>query len=703
MRPMPVDGSITNEVSSSRQPFAGFGNYAGTSAEPLLPAQGYQGQAPVFREPGYNPTQDQVGAATMGDYRIPEAHVMSSDAGGGDGYVFNHKAAQPPAVPRQHQLFDPATPRHLQPPSYILESRPGDFRRYGTSPITVWRPHEFLPEDFPEPDPAYVAPGPDHPLRVSSPRLPAEAYIPADVFRETNGTSIVEPESVQAENGRLYNGYREGKYLLPNDPAEQDRLDLQHQGLKTLLSDRLYLAPIQNPKHVLDLATGTGIWPIEFAELFPDAQIVGTDLSQIQPEHRPANVTFVREDSEEEWCYDVKFDYIHARAVFSCFDNPKGVMEKAFANMNPGGYIEYLDFIGVSGCLDGSIQGTSLEKIGVYCTKGASASGRDLLVASHYKQWLKEVGFVDVVERKFAWPYGSWAKSPRLKLAGLFCQRDFYDGFAGMAHVMLKRAGLSREEIERYIPEVRENLIDPAIHAYVPAGFAPDEILPEDFPEIDPLYLSPGVVSPTEIPASQSGIPPEAWIPADIYPRAHPESRVIGTDLSKIQPENTPANVEFIRDDAEEPWEFGPTTKFDYVHLRAVFSCFDDPKFVMRQAFENMNPGGWIEYMDGTVSVASMDGTVEEHANRLPRVVASYATVVDVHERKFAAPMGTWCKDERLKHIGRMFQRNLYDNIRGIVYRVMDTLGYTGEQIDEFADKFRADLVNPHIHGYMPM
>lgn len=31
----------------------------------------------------------------------------------------------------------------------------------------------------------------------------------------------------------------------------------------------------------------------------------------------------------------------------------------------------------------------------------------------------------------------------------------------------------------------------------------------------------------------------------------------------------------------------------------------------MRQAFENMNPGGWIEYMDGTVSVASMDGTVE--------------------------------------------------------------------------------------------
>jgi len=31
----------------------------------------------------------------------------------------------------------------------------------------------------------------------------------------------------------------------------------------------------------------------------------------------------------------------------------------------------------------------------------------------------------------------------------------------------------------------------------------------------------------------------------------------------------------------------------------------------MRQAFNSMNPGGWIEYMDGTLDVASMDGTIE--------------------------------------------------------------------------------------------
>jgi hypothetical protein len=35
--------------------------------------------------------------------------------------------------------------------------------------------------------------------------------------REPVGTSVVEPDSVLGENGRLYHGYNEGKYFLPND------------------------------------------------------------------------------------------------------------------------------------------------------------------------------------------------------------------------------------------------------------------------------------------------------------------------------------------------------------------------------------------------------------------------------------------------------------------------------------------------------
>ncbi|KAK8038669.1 hypothetical protein PG993_007080 [Apiospora rasikravindrae] len=862
MGPLPVGYSFNTELSAS-QPFAGFGSYAGTSVEPLLPMEGQQGfraQAPIFQSPGYVPTQD-FGAA-MSSFPIPEAHIIGNDSGGNDGYVLNNTV--PSAVPQEPAAATTSTvPRQLQLPSEVLEARqaeagsgtqPEPSSDAAFAPLLLWHPSELRPEDVPELDPTYAVTDPANPPRVD-PNLPMEAWLPRRRLPRAHGN---------VDCGAAVRAGREW------ETAEQDRLDLQHMGLKTLLGGRLFQAPIKNPKHVLDLATGTGIWPIEFAELFPDAQIIGTDLSQIQPDHKPPNVTFVREDSEEEWCYDHKFDYIHARAVFTCFDDPRGVMERAFENLKPGGYIEYLDCYGTSGSFDGSLRGTALERLGLLCQQGAAKNGRDLLVAMRYKEWLEEVGFVDVVERKLAWPYGGWARDPRLKLAGKFCQRDIYDGVSGIAHVMLQKAGFPIPAIEEYIAEVRSNLVNPAIHAYLPVisvygrkpeaeeeprqgqpeassmpppttkrtGFMPHEFLPEDFPEIDPLYTKPGTVSAAAIPPSQSGIPHEAWVPAEIYressggsvvesnsiveengrtyhgykdrkywvpndpteqerldlqhctctlllhnrlylaplqsprhvldiatgtglwamefglnpssrtPILHPGAHIIGTDLSKIQPENPPDNIEFVRDDAEEPWEFGPT-RFDYVHVRFVFSCFNDPRFVMRQAFDHMAPGGWIEYMDSTTNFASMDGSIEgttiekwgelmragaalrgrdvdvtrfykqwleEIGCKFPAVApfsktcydleadpASRLEVVDVQERKFAGVLGPWCRDPRMKHVGRLGARNLYDNISGISYRLLEAQGYSQKQIEEFATKFQADIVNPSIHAYCPL
>lgn len=41
--------------------------------------------------------------------------------------------------------------------------------------------------------------------------------------RQPGGTSVVEPESVLGESGRLYHGYKDGKYLLPNDAVGSSR------------------------------------------------------------------------------------------------------------------------------------------------------------------------------------------------------------------------------------------------------------------------------------------------------------------------------------------------------------------------------------------------------------------------------------------------------------------------------------------------
>ena len=66
--------------------------------------------------------------------------------------------------------------------------------------------------------------------------------------------------------------------------SELDRLDITHQMIRITMGNKLYFSPIgENVERVLDVGTGTGIWAIEMGDQFPNAEIVGTDLSAVQP------------------------------------------------------------------------------------------------------------------------------------------------------------------------------------------------------------------------------------------------------------------------------------------------------------------------------------------------------------------------------------------------------------------------------------
>lgn len=87
-------------------------------------------------------------------------------------------------------------------------------------------------------------------------------------------------------------------------------MDLYHHIFLLLLNDRLSTITFDAPpQKVLDIGTGTGIWAIDFAEWvldlpywftrlipkrsqYPSAEVIGTDLSPIQPawvRHRPCS------------------------------------------------------------------------------------------------------------------------------------------------------------------------------------------------------------------------------------------------------------------------------------------------------------------------------------------------------------------------------------------------------------------------------
>lgn len=166
------------------------------------------------------------------------------------------------------------------------------------------------------------------------------------------------------------------------------------------------------PRYVLDIGTGTGIWAREFAEQNPSSYVIGSDLSAIQPDTPLPNLAWSKDDAEDLWLYPVpashlepgqcgeqeveanliRFDYVHLRLVFSCFNDPRTVIKHAFDNMSPGGMLEFQDLYPEIYQANPAFEGNALQRFADACGRGARAIGRDIYVAKYYKKWLEEAG-----------------------------------------------------------------------------------------------------------------------------------------------------------------------------------------------------------------------------------------------------------------------------------------------------------------------
>ncbi|KAH8674130.1 S-adenosyl-L-methionine-dependent methyltransferase [Xylariales sp. PMI_506] len=311
----------------------------------------------------------------------------------------------------------------------------------------------------------------------------ANNLINESLGRVPSGGSIVEPNSILDESGRLYHGYKEGKYLLPNDAAEQDRLDLQ-QVFRQLMGGWLALAPMTSiPKYVLDIGTGTGLWASEFAEQNPNSYVVGIDLSNIQPAPTLPNCTYIRADAEDDWIFEksqasehitkdnglpgskILFDYIHLRMMFTCFSNVISVMKHSFENLEAGGWIEFQETRMRIFQANPAYPGDALQRWADGCIQGGTAVGRDFEAVLNYESWLKDVGFVNVTQRVLIGPFGEWPTHPSLKLAGRYNLQNMLEGVQG-SWKLLKYANLTSTEIEGLVRDAQLQLRDKHSHSY---------------------------------------------------------------------------------------------------------------------------------------------------------------------------------------------------------------------------------------------
>ncbi|ATZ50514.1 hypothetical protein BCIN_06g00160 [Botrytis cinerea B05.10] len=272
------------------------------------------------------------------------------------------------------------------------------------------------------------------------------------------------------ENGRTYHRYKHGQYPLPNDALEQNRLEFQHRFLRMTIDGKLCVSPIDTdrPINVLDVATGTGIWAVEFADEYPNSTVIGTDLSPIQPHYIPTNCSFRIEDAEDPWKFDdLKFDLIHGRALLTCFRSPKTVIASAFQALAPGGYLELRDPIFPFKYASPPPENCALVKWNNMIVEASTRAGRPWTNGAHYKKWMEESGFVDIVERREYAPMSPWAKGQRNKVLSVWVQRNILMGLEGLSMALFTRVlGMEKEQVNELLIGVRADIENTKIHCY---------------------------------------------------------------------------------------------------------------------------------------------------------------------------------------------------------------------------------------------
>ena len=234
------------------------------------------------------------------------------------------------------------------------------------------------------------------------------------------------------------------------------------------------------------------------------------------------------------------------------------------------------------------------------------------------------------------------------------------------------------------------------------------------------LYLAPLSGDPERVLDVGTG----TGIWAIDFADMHPESKVTGTDLSSIQPPWVPPNVEFLIDDAEEPWVF--SHPFDYIHVRVLIISIRDWERLIRQAFANLKPGGYLEISDWVRPMVANDDTFgpqnalwQWNVNHVAAAerkgqrfvtgdeIASWmreAGFRDVVVNKYLVATNPWPKDPKLKLLGKWMMMNMLEGIEGFTLRLWTSqLGWSTDRIQVFLAEVRKDIMNMNIHSASPL
>lgn len=189
---------------------------------------------------------------------------------------------------------------------------------------------------------------------------------------------------------------------LPRDLGHDDRDTNSASSPGSNSSSNSHPSPTSGTsRRILDIGTGTGEWALEMAEDFPSIDIIGTDLSPIQPNWAPPNCRFFIDDAESDWTFTPgeAFDYIHARSLGGGIGDWPRLLRQAFTHLKPGGWFEAQEFETlVQSDDDSHLQATAIMDWQDRLSQASKQFGKPVNVAEMILERMQAEGFENVVD-----------------------------------------------------------------------------------------------------------------------------------------------------------------------------------------------------------------------------------------------------------------------------------------------------------------
>lgn len=156
--------------------------------------------------------------------------------------------------------------------------------------------------------------------------------------------------------------------------------------------------------------------------------------------------------------------------------------------------------------------------------------------------------------------------------------------------------------------------------------------------------------------------------------------------------------------------------------MRAIVTCFRDPRAVFASALEALAPGGYLQLRDplfpfcyltpppDKCALKRWNDLVLEAAAKLGRKWTNahryrqwleelgFRDVVEVKER---LPLSPWVKSKRLKYLSLWLQHDMLSGLEGMSMALFTrVLGWKPDAVKAFLEDVRRDMQDTNIHAY---